>query len=149
MVRSSGIPCVLRLIISSYSEGIRLSSTEDMPTLTSDLFRNRARTGLALCFFDNAKTDGLKALSLLPCTDGRTKELNAKALFRAASAAYSLCQYEESESLLEQLAEFAPDDQAALSLVKKIKLRLAEQTSGDYNFSKINDLRAVWMSPAS
>lgn len=131
--------CII-LTVSSYTEGIRLSAKgNELPKLAADLFRNRARTGLSLRFFDSAKSDALKAVSLMPSADERAKELNTKALFRAASAAYSLSQFEESRTLLTRLFNLTPTDEAGLALSKKIKFRLREMTTGDYNFSKIRE----------
>lgn len=124
--------------MDSYTEGIRLSAKyNDSPELMADLFRNRARTGLSLRFYDNARSDALRSLSLLPPTSDRTVELNAKALFRAAIAAYHLNDYEGSKAILDQLLELTPNDEPAAVLGKKIRLRLREQACGNYNFDQI------------
>jgi hypothetical protein len=105
--------------------------------LKADLFRNRARTGLSLRFYDDAKLDALRASSLLPSTYDRSAELNTKALFRAATAAYNLSDYEGSNAILSQLRELSPKDGAAGVLDRKIKLRLREQAHGSYNFDQL------------
>ena len=103
----------------------------------ADLLRNRSRTGLSLRFYDNAKSDALQSSSLLTATDDHTVELNTKALFRAATAAYKLDDYEGSKSILGQLREIAPNDTDAAALVKKIRFRLREQARGSYNFDQL------------
>ena len=123
---------------NSYTEGIRLSARDaDSPTLMADILRNRARTGLSLRFYDEARSDALRSVALLPSTSGRFAELNTKAFFRAASAAYSLGDYEGSKTSLGQLRELTPDEQAAAVLSKKITLRLREQACGNFDFDQI------------
>lgn len=124
--------------MNSYTEGIRLSAEHtDSPALMADLFRNRSRTGLSLHFYDDARSDALRSSSLLPSTSDRAAELNSKALFRAATAAYHLGDYEGGRSILGQLRELTPDDESAAILGKRIRLRLREQARGNYNFDHI------------
>lgn len=78
------------------------------------------------------------SVSLLPSVDERTVELNTKALFRAATAAYRLGDFMESQTLLVQLGDLKPDDQHAIFLANKTKLRLREQTLGTYDFGKMS-----------
>jgi hypothetical protein len=124
--------------LSSYTEGIRLwTEQSDPPELMADLLRNRSRTGISLRFFDDAKSDALRSSSLLPCTSDRAAELNTKALFRAATAAYNLDDYESSNLILSQLHEIKPNDVAAIALGKKIRFRLREQAFGTYHFDQL------------
>ena len=67
----------------------------------------------------------------------REAELNAKALFRAATAAYHLDDYEGSRTILGKLRELTPNDESAAMLGKRIRLRLREQARGNYNFDRI------------
>jgi DNA-binding SARP family transcriptional activator len=124
--------------VNSYTEGIRLSAehTESL-TLEADLFRNRARTGLSLCFYDGAGSDALRSVALLPSANERLAELNTKALFRAVTAAYSLGDYEDVKTSLGRLRELTPNDEAAAALGKKLAMRLREQVRGSYNFHQI------------
>ena len=124
--------------MSSYTEGVCLfDGQSDSPELLADLLRNRSRTALSLRFYDDARSDALKSLSLLPPTSDRAAELNTKALFRAASAAYNLDDYEDSKSILGQLCEITPNDSAAAALGKKIRFRLREQALGTYQFDQL------------
>ena len=124
--------------LTSYTEGIRLFTEHaDSPALLADLFRNRSRTGLSLGFYDDARSDALQSSSLLTATSGSVVELNTKALFRAATAAYNLDDYEGSKAILSQLREVTPNDDAAAALGKKIRFRLREQARGKYNFDQI------------
>jgi hypothetical protein len=127
--------------MDSYTEGIRLSTKHtDSPTLTADLFRNRARTALSLHFYDDARSDALRSFSLVPAKGDREAELNTKALFRAASAAYHLDDYEGARTILGQLRELTPNDDSAAVLGKKVRLRLREQARGNYNFDHVRKL---------
>jgi DNA-binding SARP family transcriptional activator len=123
--------------VNSYTEGIRLSA-EHTESLTSkaDLFRNRACTSLSLCFYDGARSDALRSVAMLPSANERLAELNTKALFRAATAAYSLGDYEDVKTSMGRLRELTPNDEAAAALGKKLAMRLREQVHGCYKIRK-------------
>lgn len=126
------------LISHSYTEGIKLTAgSQGAHDVAADLYRNRARTSLSLSFYDDAKSDALKSVSLLPGVDERSTELNSKAFIRAATAAYHLGCFVESETLLGQLSDVAHGDRASIILANKLKQRLHEQAHGSYNFDKI------------
>ncbi|KAH9908013.1 tetratricopeptide [Xylariomycetidae sp. FL2044] len=117
-----------------YSQGLRLlGSAED--SLVHDLHRNRAHVNLALGRFDEAESDGLAAVTKLD--DENHKSLDAKAYYRAGSAAYSLGQFESAKGFFEEQSKLMPGDELANVSLKRAKVRLKEQESGSYNFQKI------------
>jgi hypothetical protein len=124
--------------MNSYTEGIHLSAKHtDSPILMAGPFRSRAHTNLSLRMYDDARSDALRSLSLLPSTSDRAAELNTKVWFRAATAAYHVDDFEGSEAILGQLRELTPNDEPAAALGKKIRLRLSEQARGSYKFDQI------------
>lgn len=76
-------------------------------------------------------------MSPITSTVARMAELNTKAQFRAATAAYKLDEYEGSKSILSWFHDITPDDNAAAALSKDIGLRMREQVHGKYNFDQI------------
>lgn len=123
----------LLLAHSKYSQGLRevASLRED---LKFDLFRNRAHVNLLLNRLDEAKDDGLHALTNID--DQRHQELDSKAYFRAGSAAYRLGDFQEAKRLFEGQQKLMPDKEAS-ARVRKSELRLQEQATGAYNFKEL------------
>lgn len=124
---------------SHYTEGLRLARREDVasanPDLARDLSRNRAHVNLLLSQFDEAKADAITAH--IGRDDERSKELDAKAFFRAGTAAYSLGQFREAKEFFEKQQALMPQDKAVAANLARIKVRLREEETGKYDFTKI------------
>lgn len=119
--------------------------TEGLATLTKggaaddklarDIHRNRAHVNLQLSRNDEAKTDGIAAVTDID--DARHKDLDSKAYFRAACAAYNLGQWQEAKDLFEKQKGLAPNDKDAATNLDKLATRIHEQKTGEYDFNKI------------
>ncbi|KAK2758733.1 hypothetical protein FQN54_003423 [Arachnomyces sp. PD_36] len=122
---------------ASYTEGLKLVSKENTEngSLLNDLFRNRSYVNLLLQRHDEAKTDALASLTRLQ--DETHQSLDGKAYSRAGHAAYGLGQFEEAKGLFEEQLKLQPDDREAKINVRRVKLRLNEQSTGGYDFQKI------------
>lgn len=122
---------------AKYTEGIATlvkgGAADDM--LARDIHRNRAHVNLQLSRNDEAKTDGIAAVTGID--DARHKDLDSKAYFRAACAAYNLGQWQEAKDLFEKQKNLAPGDKDAATNLEKIAARLHEQQTGEYDFNKI------------
>jgi tetratricopeptide (TPR) repeat protein len=103
--------------------------------ISSDIYRNRAHVNLLLSRFDEAKADGLA--SVTGSKDEKGRLLDSKAKFRAGSAAYSLGQYEEAQRLFKEALELSPEDKDTSTYLRSIDVRLQEQNTGNFNFTKI------------
>ena len=118
----------------AYSRGLDHCRAADGP-LEYDLLRNRAIVNIFLKRFVQAMEDAKAAL--IPI-DGQEDEkaiaLNSKAYERAGRAAYELGSYEEAEASIKTMRELAPSNEDALGLLKRIKQRMREQSTGDYDF---------------
>ena len=121
-----------------YTQGIHAvvakPGTSD-PDIEKDLYRNRSCVRLTLGQFERAVADATTALTHL--SDGHHKKLDAKAYFRAASASYSLKQYEKAVAFLRDQFELCPDDKDAVSLLKRTHDRLRERQEGSYDIANI------------
>jgi len=128
---------------AQYSAGLAIlaevksdaESEEEATKLTRDIHRNRAHINLQLQRMDEAKLDGLAAVTDI--ADARHKDLDSKAYFRAACAAYNLGQWREAQGLFEKQQALAPGDKDAAANLEKLKKRFAESESGEYDFEKI------------
>ncbi|CAM1508826.1 Fc.00g025650.m01.CDS01 [Cosmosporella sp. VM-42] len=121
---------------TSYTEGINLFSRIDHEndTLLNDLYRNRSYINLLLQRFDEARAD---ALSSTYGHDLSRRRLDAKAYYRAGSAAYSLGNFEEAKGYFEEQEKLEPNSHHAKLSLRRVGLRLQEQATGLYNLQKI------------
>lgn len=122
---------------AKYTEGIATLAKGGAADekLAHDIHRNRAHVNLQLGRNDEAKTDGVAAVTGID--DARHKDLDSKAYFRAACAAYNLGQWQEAKGLFEKQKSLAPGDKDAAMNLEKIATRLHEQQTGEYDFNKI------------
>lgn len=104
--------------------------------LTHDIFRNRAHLNLLLDRLDEAKADAMAALTKME--DQRHKYLDSKAYFRAGCAAYKLGEFEVAKSFFGAQHRLSPGDKDAALNLQRTECRLREQTTGVYDFEKIN-----------
>ena len=120
--------------VHSYSAGLQ-AVTDAEPDLRRDLLRNRAQAHILVHHYDAAITDALASLSNL--SDGRSKALDGKALFRAAQAAYQLEDYPAAEAHLLRQIKLMPEDSDGHGLLERTRARLREQSTGEYNIEAI------------
>lgn len=128
----------LPLAYEKYSLGLKVAkqdSSDPNQELVRDISRNRAYVNLLLSQLDEAITDA-KA-SLIGNEDQRSKELNAKAYYRAGCAAYNLGRFEEAKSYFEEQQKLVPTDKDAALNLRRIEIRLREQNTGKYDFKKL------------
>ncbi|KAF2206564.1 hypothetical protein CERZMDRAFT_52923 [Cercospora zeae-maydis SCOH1-5] len=120
-----------------YAEGLRLCGEDDevRERFGYDLYRNRAHVNLILNRWDEAKEDGMKAIT--GRTDEKSKALDSKANFRAGSAAYALGEFDGAKKLFEAALDLAPEDKEAKMYLRNIETRLHEQQTGGYDFAKM------------
>ncbi|KAF2667782.1 SET domain-containing protein [Microthyrium microscopicum] len=128
----------LQLAHAHYSEGLKIARQEIVvksnPDLGRDISRNRAHVNLLLQQFDEAKADAEAAL--IGNQDTRSKELDSKAYFRAASAAYNLANYQDAKGYIGKQLELSPEDKEAKAWLRRIESRLREQDTGKYALKK-------------
>ncbi|EOO01123.1 putative tpr domain-containing protein [Phaeoacremonium minimum UCRPA7] len=120
-----------------YTQGLKAITDDDEAnkTLRNDLHRNRSHVNLLLQRFDEARTD---ALSSLTHSEGeKEKSLDAKAYYRAGSAAYSLGDFADAKGFFEEQQKLEPENQYAKLYLRKIKLRLDEEATGNYDLNKV------------
>lgn len=122
---------------AKYTKGLSILEKGGASTdkLAHDIHRNRAHVNLQLSRMDEAKTDGIAAVTNID--DARHKDLDSKAYFRAACAAYNLGQWQEAKELFSKQKSLAPSDKDAATNLEKLEARLREQQTGEYNFDKI------------
>lgn len=120
-----------------YTEGLNLITEGDKSneTLLNDLYRNRSHVNLLLERFDEARTDALS--SLTHGNDRQQRSLNAKAYYRAGSAAYNLSDFGKAKSFFEEQEKLEPDNQYAKASLRRTNIRLQEQATGAYDWKKI------------
>lgn len=125
-----------------YTQGLESKSKPGEEDISKDIHRNRAHVNLILSRFDEAKADGMAAITGI--ADEKHKLLDSKAKFRAGSAAYSLGEFHEAQKLFEEALSLSPEDKDAQIYLRNIEARLREQQTGDYNFNKMR----LRLSPA-
>ncbi|KAM0700092.1 hypothetical protein Q7P36_000304 [Cladosporium allicinum] len=125
---------------AQYSAGLAIlaetqEKDEEITKLTRDIHRNRAHINLQLQRNDEAKLDGIAAVTNI--NDARHKDLDSKAYFRAACAAYNLGQWQEAKTLFEKQQSLAPADKDAAANLEKLQKRFRESETGLYDFDAI------------
>jgi hypothetical protein len=125
---------------AQYSAGLAILAAsqekdEEITKLTRDIHRNRAHVNLQLQRMDEAKLDGLAAVTNID--DARHKDLDSKAYFRAACAAYNLGQWQEAKTLFEKQQSLATADKDAAANLEKLQKRFRESETGLYDFEAI------------
>jgi len=125
---------------AQYSAGLAIltetqEENEETTKLLRDIHRNRAHVNLQLQRMDEAKLDGRTAVTNID--DARHKDLDSKAYFRAACAAYNLGQWQEAKMLFEKQQSLAPADKDAAANLEKLQKRFRESETGVYDFDAI------------
>lgn len=113
-----------------------LSSPNLDESLECDVRRNRALVKLHLGQYDEAKDDALACL--LDASDAKSKELDSKALFRAARTMYELSRYSEALELFQRVIQLSPSHTDAQREIKRTAIRLREEQEGVFNFAAMS-----------
>lgn len=118
-----------------YSLGLKSCSAEDR-LLRADIYRNRSVTNLLVGRYEDAVSDA--TASMLQADQDIDQEkvamYNTKALFRAGRAHYELGQFEESHRAFAVAMQITPEDHDTLMELSRVKARMAEIATGEYNF---------------
>lgn len=120
-----------------YTRGIAAADAAADPasTLPQDLRRNRAHVNLVLQRYDEAKSDALSSL-----TQGASAEqqsLDAKAYYRAGSAAYALGDFAEAKRCFAEQDRLQPDSKTRQINIRRTAKRLEEQEKRRVDMDKI------------
>lgn len=123
--------------VELYSESLDVCKDEDQ-ALRSIALRNRAIVNLHLHRYEAAASDARASLTSGDKLDEKVKKSNATAHFRAGRAEYQLGNVEEALKQFEKVLELTPKDADAEREMKRTKLRIKEQQSGDYDFKAMS-----------
>ena len=125
-----------RRAVDLYTRGIKpdIKSTQEDMCL---LLLNRSQGYMSLGYFEAAKADAISAV-----TATSTEDLLCKGFHRAARACYELGGFDEAHEHLEKalatLSEDNPLRRESLKLAARTSARIAEQSSGHYNFTAMS-----------
>jgi tetratricopeptide (TPR) repeat protein len=109
----------------SYTEALESSSD---PTFQSPIYTKRAGTNLVLGRYDDAKADALASLA------GGPPQHEWKAYYNAGRAAYGLCDYRTSHSLLSKALALNQSHSGIQREHARCEARLHEEETGNYDF---------------
>ncbi|KAJ4147274.1 hypothetical protein LMH87_001809 [Akanthomyces muscarius] len=120
-----------------YTRGMTAADAAVDPasTLPQDLRRNRAHVNLLLQRYDEAKSDALASL-----TQGASAEqqsLDAKAYYRAGSAAYALGDFAEAKRCFAEQDRLQPDSKTTQINIRRTAKRLEEQEKCHVDMKKV------------
>ncbi|GJC85421.1 histone-lysine N-methyltransferase SMYD3 [Colletotrichum liriopes] len=130
----------LQLAWERYTDGLKIARQgfvfDTNPDLARDLSRNRAYVNLLLNRLDEAVFDAKAALS---CQNDNqsSKDLDAKAYFRAGCAAYQQGEYKEARSFFEEQRRLRPDDKSSSVQLERVSSRIREKETGVYNLRRM------------
>ncbi|KAI9640898.1 hypothetical protein NHQ30_010739 [Ciborinia camelliae] len=112
--------------IQSYTAALECHSS---PQATKIIHLNRALAHLKDGSLDAALADTQCMVSL--------SDASEKALYRAGQALYGLRRFSECHNIFENLCKKYPDNSLAVTELRRVDRRLAEQESGIYDFESI------------
>lgn len=112
--------------IFCYTEALEGSSD---PAFKSPIYTKRAGTNLVLGRYDAAKADALASLTDTPGPH------DWKAYYNAGRAAYGLCDYQSSNTLLSKALELNPTHEGIQREHARCRARLREEETGEYDFA--------------
>ncbi|OAA60161.1 TPR domain protein [Cordyceps fumosorosea ARSEF 2679] len=120
-----------------YTRGIAAADADadSASTLPQDIRRNRAHVNLILQRYDEASADALASL-----TNGASPEqqsLDAKAYFRAGTAAYALGDFDEAKRCFAEQDRLQPGNKTTQINVRRTAKRLEEQAKGNHDMNKV------------
>lgn len=102
--------------------------------LKHDLYRNRSHVNLILERYDAAIADALE--SLTHGEDGSQKDLDAKAYFRAGTAAYRLSNFRDAKDYFNEQLKLLPGNRLANAYLERIEVREHEMSDGAHDMDK-------------
>lgn len=94
-------------------------------------YLNRSLANLRLGRPATALSDAVKS------HEGGSSARTEKGLFREASALYDLAKYDQCLDRLDALRAAYPTNNPALAMIDRVKARLQEQQSGEYDFRRM------------
>ncbi|EGX90126.1 TPR domain protein [Cordyceps militaris CM01] len=116
-----------------YTQGIAVA--DPTSTLSQDIRRNRAHVNLLLHRYDEARSDALASL-----THGSAAEqqaLDAKAYYRAGSAAYALGAFADAQTYFAAQDSLQPDTKTTLINIRRTARRIEERQTGNHDLKKV------------
>jgi tetratricopeptide (TPR) repeat protein len=125
------------MALAHYTEGLRvlmMQGDDSSSSLKHDLYRNRSHVNLILERYDGAIADALE--SLTHGEDGSQKDLDAKAYFRAGTAAYRLSNFGDAKDYFNEQLKLLPGSRLASTYLKRIEVREHEMSDGVYDMDK-------------
>ncbi|KAI7775561.1 hypothetical protein LA080_006572 [Diaporthe eres] len=112
-----------------------LAMADNHTDLRRALHRNRAQVYLNLGQYQFALEDAMASVTSGEDTPHQTKMLNVKSYFRAGRAQYQLGNFDLAKEHLDEAARLDPTDDTVKADLARIKQRILEQQTGDYDFS--------------
>jgi len=129
--------------IDCYTQALAACSEAEEP-LRHDLHRNRAIVNLLLSRFEAALADAQAAIiEVDDASDGKTAELNGKAYYRAARAAYCLRKFRQAQAYYQDVKRCTPGDVDAERELKRTVCRLEEERVDGYDFAAMSKAASV------
>ncbi|CAI6080279.1 unnamed protein product [Clonostachys chloroleuca] len=125
------------MALAHYTEGLRVLIMQDDDSssfLKHDLYRNRSHVNLILERYDAAIADALE--SLTHGEDGSQKDLDAKAYFRAGTAAYRLSNFRDAKDYFNEQLKLLPGNRLANAYLERIEVREHEMSDGAHDMDK-------------
>ncbi|CAG9987065.1 unnamed protein product [Clonostachys byssicola] len=125
------------MALAHYTEGLRvlmMQGDDSSSSLKHDLYRNRSHVNLILECYDNAIADALE--SLTRGEDGSQKDLDAKAYFRAGTAAYRLSNFRDAKDYFNEQLRLLPGNKIASTYLERIEVREHEMSDGVHDKDK-------------
>ncbi|KAL2199451.1 hypothetical protein P885DRAFT_31246 [Corynascus similis CBS 632.67] len=111
-----------------YSEALQVS--EDDAAFQAAVRTKRSGINLILGRYDAAKEDALASRTGGP--------QDWRAYYNAGRAAYGLCDYAESDTLLSKARELSPDNDKVIREYERCRARLHEEETGEYDFAEMH-----------
>lgn len=120
-----------------YTRGIAAADAAagSTSTLAQDIRRNRAHVNLILQRYDEAQDDALA--SLTRGTSEEQQSLDAKAYYRAGTAAYALGAFAEAKRCFVEQDRLQPDNKTTQINIRRTSKRLEEQEHGNHDMKKV------------
>ncbi|KAK7700105.1 hypothetical protein SLS64_011123 [Diaporthe eres] len=112
-----------------------LAMADNHTDLRRALHRNRAQVYLNLGQYQFAFEDAIASVTSGEDTPHQAKMLNVKSYFRAGRAQYQLANFDLAKEHLDEAARLDPTDDTVKSDLARIKQRILEQQTGNYDFS--------------
>lgn len=120
-----------------YTRAVKAAQTTEEEQLA---VLNRSLANLRLGRPAVAFSDAVRAEEL-------SEKTSEKALFRKASALYELRKFDECLSTLDELSASFPSNETSTTMLPRVKARLREQSTGEYDFKSMRKQAARSATP--